>query len=149
MGYDSTKMSIIAKSPINTALLSRHIHKSILDSVKTRYTVEYAVEVVGKAVGGGITLDETDYVHGATVLSTEFLTAADVTVKAVDGYEAKVTVDAEDKLIRVVYSNGDDASVECPMLNAQEPQPVYDLQGRCVENPTSGLYIVGRKKMVI
>ena len=75
------------------------------------YTLEYLVEVTGEAAGGGITLDGTDYAHGTTVQSTAFLTAADVTAKAVDGYDAEVTVDAEAKTIRVAYSVDEDAPV--------------------------------------
>ena len=67
------------------------------------YTLEYTVEVVGD-VAGGITLDGAEYAHGAKVVSTQFLTAADVTAKTVVGYDAEVTVDAENRTIRVAYT---------------------------------------------
>ena len=72
------------------------------------YTLEYTVEVVGD-VAGGITLDGADYIDGAKVMSTQFLTAADVTAKAVTGYESEVAI-AED-IIRVTYSVDEDAPV--------------------------------------
>ena len=56
-------------------------------------------------------MDGTDYAHGATVQSTAFLTATDVTAKAVEGYEAEVTVDAEARTIRVAYSIDENAPV--------------------------------------
>ena len=68
------------------------------------YTLEYTVEVVGGVADGGITLDGTDYAHGATVVSTQFLTAADVTAKEVFMSEANVTVNVENRTIRVAYT---------------------------------------------
>ena len=68
------------------------------------YTLEYTVEVADGVAGGGITLDGTDYAHGATVVSTQFLTAADVTAKEVFMSEANVTVDVENRTIRVAYT---------------------------------------------
>ncbi len=35
------------------------------------------------------------------------------------------------------------------MLDAQGSQLIYDLQGRRVENPTKGIYIVNGRKVVI
>ena len=81
------------------------------------YTLEYTVEVVGGVAGGGITLDGTDYLDGATVMATEFLTAADVTAKEVSLFEAEVTVDKENAKISVAYSG--------PVLN---PESRYTLE---------------------
>ena len=75
------------------------------------YTLEYTVEVADGVTGGGITLDGADYAHGATVVSTQFLTAADVTAKAVVGYDGEVTVDTENGVIRVAYAVNEDAPV--------------------------------------
>ena len=72
------------------------------------YTLEYTVEVVGD-VDGGITLEGVDYLDGAKVVSTLFLTAADVTAKAVAGYAAEVTL--ADGVIRVTYAVDENAPV--------------------------------------
>ena len=74
------------------------------------YTLEYTVEVVGGVAGGGITLDGTEYLHGATVKATEFLTSDDVVAKKVFLSEGEVTVDKENAKISVAYSG--------PVLNA-------------------------------
>ena len=39
--------------------------------------------------------------------------------------------------------------IESSVLEAQGSQPIYDLHGRRVENPTKGIYIVNGKKVVI
>ena len=38
--------------------------------------------------------------------------------------------------------------IETSTLNAQPSTQIYDLQGRRVENPTKGMYIVGGKKVI-
>ena len=91
------------------------------------YTLEYLVEVAGEVADGGVTLDGTDYAHGATVQSTAFLTAADVTAKAVEGHEAEVTVDAENKTIRVAYSIDENAPVVVTSITEGK---VYTLECR-------------------
>ena len=75
------------------------------------YTIEYAIEVIGDVADGGFTFEGTDYANGATLQSTAFLTAADVAAKAVEGYDADVTVDADARTIRVAYSIDEDAPV--------------------------------------
>ena len=39
--------------------------------------------------------------------------------------------------------------IETPMANGQQPTAIYDLQGRRVENPTKGIYIVDGKKVIV
>ena len=54
--------------------------------------------------------------------------------------------------MRIVGENGsdDDATgIENSQLTIQNSQFIYDLQGRRVENPTKGIYIVNGKKTVI
>ena len=110
------------------------------------YTIEYAVEVVG-GVAGGITLEGVDYLDGDKLVSTQFLTVADVTAKSVEDCDVEVLI-VED-VIRVVYSGEGCAGVE--QLTTLNPQPsaLYDLTGRRVEKATKGIYIVGGKKVVV
>ena len=88
------------------------------------YTLEYTVEVVG-GVAGGITLDGADYAHGEKVVSTQFLTAADVTAKEVFLSEGEVTVDKENAKIKVTYTG--------PVLN---PTSYYTLQCKATDHGT-------------
>ncbi len=76
------------------------------------YTLGYTVEVVGAGADGGIVLDGEEYVHGETVKSTQFLSAADVVAKKVSLAKAEVTVDKENAKISVVYS-GPVLSTDC------------------------------------
>ena len=92
------------------------------------YTLEYTVEVVGD-VAGGITLDGADYIAGAKVMSTQFLTAADVTAKAVTGYYSEVTI-AED-IIRVTYSVDEDAPVVVTTITEGK---LYTLQCKATDH---------------
>ena len=106
-------------------------HGSVMQIIENPnvYTLEYTVEVVGGTAGGGITLDGTDYAQGEVVQSTAFLTAADVTAKAVDGYDAEVTVDVEGKAIRVAYAVDEDAPVVVTSILADK---LYTLECRSV-----------------
>ena len=93
------------------------------------YTLEYTVEVVGAVDGGGITLDGTDYAQGEVVQSTAFLTAADVTAKAVAGYEAEVTL--VDGVIRVAYAADQYAPV---VVTAITEGKFYTLQCKATDH---------------
>ena len=44
---------------------------------------------------------------------------------------------------------GDVTDIESPVLEAQDSQLIYDLQGRRVTHPTKGIYIVGGKKVIM
>ena len=97
-------------------------------------------------VAGGITLEGVDYLDGANVMSTQFLTAADVTAKPVEDCDVEV-IFVED-VIRVVYSGeGCDGVEQLTTLNPQS-STLYDLTGRRVEKATKGIYIVGGKKVL-
>ena len=87
-------------------------HGSVMQIIENPnvYTLEYTVEVVG-GVAGGITLEEADYLDATKVVSTQFLTAADVTAKSIEGYNAEVTVDAVSGSIRVEYTIDENAPV--------------------------------------
>ena len=76
------------------------------------YTLEYTVEVVGAGADGGIVLDGNTYGPGATVKSTQFLTASEVEARKVSLAKAEVTVDKENAKISVVYS-GPVLSTDC------------------------------------
>ena len=88
-------------------------HGSVMQILENpnAYSLEYAVEVIGDVADGGFTFEGTDYADGATLQSTAFLTAADVVAKAVEGYDAEVTVDAEARTISVAYSIDENAPV--------------------------------------
>ena len=96
------------------------------------YTLEYTVEVVG-GVAGGITLEGVDYLNGDKVMATRFLTAADVTAKAVVGYDGEVTVDVEGKAIRVVYAVDEDAPV---VVTSILEDKYYTLQCKATDHGT-------------
>ena len=96
------------------------------------YTLEYTVEVVG-GVAGGITLEGAEYTNGAKVMSTQFLTAADVTAKAVAGYDAEVSVDVENSTIRVTYSVDEYAPV---VVTAITEGKFYTLQCKATDHGT-------------
>ena len=53
--------------------------------------------------------------------------------------------------MRVIDENGDEETtgIESSTLNPQPSTKIYDLQGRCVEQPVKGLYIVNGKKIII
>ena len=46
-------------------------------------------------------------------------------------------------------NEGDETNIENSVLEAQGSQLIYDLQGRRVENPTKGIYIVDGKKVIL
>lgn len=50
---------------------------------------------------------------------------------------------------RLRFDFGGTTSIQNPEFRIQNSQIVYDLQGRRVENPTKGIYIVGGRKVVI
>ena len=50
---------------------------------------------------------------------------------------------------RLRFDFGGTTSIQNPESRIQNSQIVYDLQGRRVENPTKGIYIVGGRKVVI
>jgi hypothetical protein len=87
-------------------------HGSVMQIIENPnvYTLDYAVEVAGHD-NGAVVYEGTDYAHGAVVTSTQFLSAADVKAKAVQGYKAEVAVDAEGGAIRVVYSIDENAPI--------------------------------------
>ncbi|MCR5315523.1 MAG: hypothetical protein K6E52_06480 [Bacteroidaceae bacterium] len=49
--------------------------------------------------------------------------------------------------LRMVFD--DDTSIEAISHNAAEQEGIYDLQGRKVNQPSRGLYIVNGKKVMI
>ena len=87
-------------------------HGSVMQIIENSnvYTLDYAVEVAGHD-NGAVVYEGTDYAHGAVVTSTQFLSAADVKAKAVQGYKAEVVVDAEGGAIRVAYSVDENAPI--------------------------------------
>ena len=89
------------------------------------YTLEYTVEVIGTTdEEAGVTLDGVDYAHGATVKSTQFLTADDIAAREVTLSEGKVTLDKENAKISVEYVS--------PVLN---PKNCYTLKCNATDHP--------------
>ena len=60
-----------------------------------------------------------------------------------------VAAPAQQSARALAFRFGGTTSVDMPIANSQQPTAVYDLQGRRVENPTKGMYIVNGKKVVI
>ena len=103
-------------------------HGSVMHIIENPnvYSLEYTVEVVG-GVAGGITLEGANYLDGAKVTSSQFLTAADVTAKSIEGYNAEVTVDAANGAIRVEYTIDENAPV---VVTAITEGKLYTLECR-------------------
>ena len=110
------------------------------------YALEYAVEVLG-CEEGALTFEGVDYANGDTFISTEFLTAADVTAKAVENYTTEVVVDKTNGKITVTYK-GDETTGVSTVPTDNKPQTIYDLSGKRVKKATKGVYIVNDKKVV-
>ncbi len=110
------------------------------------YTLEYAVEVLGLEEGA-LTFEGKDYANGESFTSTEFLTAADVTAKAVENYTTEVVVDKANGKITVTYT-GDETTGVSNVPTTDKPQTIYDLSGKRVKKATKGVYIVNDKKVV-
>ena len=110
------------------------------------YALEYAVEVLG-CEEGALTFEGVDYANGDTFISTEFLTAADVTAKAVENYTTEVVVDKTNGKITVTYT-GDETTGVSTIPTTDKPQTIYDLSGKRVKKATKGVYIVNDKKVV-
>lgn len=123
-------------------------HGSILWIIENPnvYTLEYAVEVLG-CEEGALTFEGVDYTNGDSFISTSFLTAADVTAKAVENYTSEVAVDAENGKVLVTYT-GNGATGISGVSASKDPKAVYDLSGRQVKQATKGVYIVNGQKVV-
>ena len=70
----------------------------------------------------------------------------------VDSRSGAPAVEARTIRMRVVgdeENEGDETNIENSVLEAQGSQLIYDLQGRRVENPTKGIYIVDGKKVIL
>ena len=67
----------------------------------------YTVNVTGVDGKGGIVYAGKEYKSGETIYVTQFFTAEDVVVVKVNGYSAKVTLDAQTSTINVEYTSTD------------------------------------------
>lgn len=70
----------------------------------------------------------------------------------IDSRHANATVEARAIEMRVIGDDEEETTgVEnmVPMVNGQQSTLIYDLQGRRVEHPTKGLYIVNGEKVWI
>ena len=69
----------------------------------------------------------------------------------VDSRSGAPAAEARSIRMRVIGENGEDDTTEIDNLGIRNHQPeiIYDLQGRRVENPTKGIYIVNGRKVVI
>jgi len=66
----------------------------------------------------------------------------------IDSRDANATVEARTIEMRVIGDDEEGATgIENPAFETQESELIYDLQGRRVENPTKGLYIVDGRKV--
>ncbi len=110
------------------------------------YTLEYAVEILGNEEGA-LTFEGKDYANGETFISTEFLTATDVTAKAFENYTAEVVVDKANGTITVIYT-GDETTGVSAVPTTKTPKTIYDLSGKRVKKATKGVYIVNDKKVM-
>ncbi|MBR6602046.1 MAG: Ig-like domain-containing protein [Bacteroidaceae bacterium] len=66
----------------------------------------------------------------------------------IDSRDANATVEARAIEMRVIGDDEEGATgIENPAFETQKSELIYDLQGRRVENPTKGLYIVDGRKV--
>ena len=81
-------------------------HGSVLQIIENPYVyaLDYEVKVVGNA-NGGVEFEEESYTDGETISATELLTASDLTVKSIDGYEHEIEVNKDnDATITITYT---------------------------------------------
>ena len=110
------------------------------------YTLEYAVEVLGNEEGA-LTFEGKDYANGESFVSTEFLTATDVTAKAIENYTSEVVVDKVNGKIIVTYTSDETTGVST-IPTTKDSKAIYDISGRHVKKATKGVYIVNGQKVV-
>ena len=69
----------------------------------------------------------------------------------VDSRSGAAAAEARSIRMRIIGENGEDDATEIDNLGIRNHQSeiIYDLQGRRVENPTKGIYIVNGKRVVI
>ena len=69
----------------------------------------------------------------------------------VDSRSGALAAEARSIRMRIIGENGydDDTSIDNSEFIIQNSELIYDLQGRRVENPTKGIYIVNGKRVVI
>jgi len=68
----------------------------------------------------------------------------------IDSRDANATVEARAIEMRVIGDDEEGATgIENPAFETPGPELIYDLQGRRVENPAKGLYIVDGRKVWI
>ncbi len=69
----------------------------------------------------------------------------------VDSRSGAAAAEARSIRMRIIGENGEDDTTEIDNLGIRNHQSeiIYDLQGRRVENPTKGIYIVNGKRVVI
>ena len=110
------------------------------------YAVEYLVEVLGNE-NGAIQFEGQNYTNGDYLLSTEFLTAADLAATEIDHHISTITVDPAEAKVTVKYVGDETTDINnAPTTTA--PRVIYDLSGRRTLHPTKGVYIVNGKKIV-
>lgn len=68
-------------------------------------------------------------------------------ITALDGSPVKVEEDAMQAI--GIRTRDETTGLECSELKTPDAELIHDLQGRCVTNPTKGLYIVNGKKMIL
>ncbi len=80
-------------------------HGAVLQIIENPYVyaLDYAVTVVGNA-NGGVEFEDESYADGETLSATELLTASDLTVKSIDGYEHEIEVNKDNATITITYT---------------------------------------------
>jgi hypothetical protein len=108
------------------------------------YTLKYVVEVIG-CTEGSLSFEGKEYANGASFTSTQFLTAADVAAKEVEGYTASVTLDKDNAKAIVNYTTSTGIN---DVPTTARPTVIYDLSGRRVKEAKKGVYIVNGQKAI-
>jgi hypothetical protein len=102
------------------------------------------VEVLG-CTEGSLSFEGKEYANGASFTSTQFLTAADVAAKEVEGYTASVTLDKDNAKAIVNYTTSTGIN---DVPTTARPTVIYDLSGRRVKEAKKGVYIVNGQKAI-
>ena len=151
-GYSesSTNFACIVTNEATTAVRNWtwDDHGSVLWIIENPnvYAVEYLVEVLGNE-NGAIQFEGQNYTNGDYLLSTEFLTAADLAATEIDHHISTITVDPAEAKVTVNYVGDETTDINnAPTTTA--PKVIYDLSGRRTLHPTKGVYIVNGKKIV-
>lgn len=109
------------------------------------FTVSYrCVDEEGNLLGSG-----SRYVKGGDQYTLLTPIVEGYSVKESDAVYEELAYVAKNIAITVTYTQGNNTGIDNVQGENVEVKGIYDLQGRKVENPVKGIYIVDGKKMLV